>query len=91
MRVNGRQKEVVFLLDIISAKEVLLLGDFTDWQSKPIKLRQRAGSPWQTKVKLPTGRHHYRFLVDGRWHDNANHADRAPNPFGSFDNVIEVS
>jgi hypothetical protein len=91
MRGNGNGTEVVFLMDINLAKEVLLVGDFTDWQNRPIKLQRGVGGTWHTKVKLEPGRHLYRFLVDGQWHDDPNHAYRVANPFGTFDNVIEIS
>ena len=45
---------------------------------------------WQTKVALPQGRHRYKFLVDGQWLEDPHCEERAPNPFGTNDGVIDV-
>ena len=74
MPTQKAHKEVVFVLEIRSANEVLLAGDFTDWQKNPIKLQRAAGGTWHTKVCLPPGRHFYRYLVDGQWHDDPTQA-----------------
>jgi hypothetical protein len=84
-------KEVDFVLEINQANEVLLAGDFTDWQKNPIQMRQAAGGTWHTKVVLPTGRHLYRFMVDGQWYNDPTQVECVPNAFGSADHVIEVT
>ena len=84
-------QEVVFVIDINFAKEVLLVGDFTDWQKHPIRLLQGVGGTWHTKIKLPPGKYAYRLLVDGQWHDDPNHAWRVPNAFGTYNNMIEIT
>ena len=85
-----RGSEVIFMLDASSAKEVLVAGDFTDWLNTPVKLRRGAGGTWHTRVKLTPGRHCYRFLVDGHWQNDPNRSLRVPNPFGTFDNLLEI-
>jgi hypothetical protein len=91
MQAQKAHQEVVFTLEIHHAKEVLLVGDFTDWQKNPIRLRQGGGETWHAKVILPPGRHLYRYLVDGQWHDNPTQLERVPNAFGTTDHVIEIS
>jgi len=49
---------------------VQLVGDFTQWQERPIKLQKGADGVWRATVKLEPGTHHYRFLVDGEWRDD---------------------
>lgn len=91
MQTQKAHKEVVFSLEVHSAKEVQLVGDFTDWQKNPIRLRQGGGETWHTKVILPQGRHLYRYLVDGQWHDDPTQVERVPNAFGTTDHVIEIT
>lgn len=73
-----------------NATDVLLVGDFTDWQEHPINLRKQANGIWWTAVRLERGTHYYRFLVDGKWCDDPECPQLAPNPFGSFNAVRQV-
>lgn len=69
---------------------VQLVGDFTHWQKSPISLQKAEGGIWRTKVTLPPGTYHYRFLVDGQWRDDPECTIRVGNPYGSQDSVRRV-
>jgi 1,4-alpha-glucan branching enzyme len=73
------------------ALNVQLVGDFTQWQERPVNLQKGADGLWQTVVSLPPGTHHYRFLVDGEWRDDPDCALRAPNPFGGENMTRQVA
>jgi 1,4-alpha-glucan branching enzyme len=73
-----------------TAMSVQLVGDFTQWQEKPIQLQKGAHGIWHTRVELEPGSHHYRFLVDGQWRDDPECTVRVGNPFGTEDMVCEV-
>jgi hypothetical protein len=45
---------------------------------------------WRAKVKLPPGTYHYRFIVDGEWHDDPACTLRIPNEFGGSNILREV-
>lgn len=85
------RKEVFFELDASSAKEVLLAGDFTNWEKTPIKLRKGEHGAWYTTVMLAPGQYHYKFVVDGQWKADPCAAENSPNPFGTSDSVLEIS
>ena len=71
LRGNGNSsREIVFRFDNGAAGEVLLAGSFTGWNQSPITLRRVGEGSWETKVLLPPGRYHYKFLVDGAWQDD---------------------
>ena len=72
-----------------TATSVMLVGDFTHWQEKPISLKKQTGGRWETSVSLTPGTYHYRFLVDGQWQDDAQCPDRRPNGFGE-QNCIRI-
>lgn len=74
-----------------TAMSVQLVGDFTQWQEKPVKMQKDADGIWRTTIKLPPGMHHYRFLVDGQWRDDPECVLREPNPFGSQDAIRQVA
>jgi hypothetical protein len=83
-------RETAFHLDAPAAHEVLLAGEFTDWDKAPIKLIKGSGGVWHTKVPLKPGRHCYRFLVDGKWQDDPNRPGRETNSFGTTNSFVEV-
>jgi 1,4-alpha-glucan branching enzyme len=72
------------------AVSVQLVGDFTQWQEKPLQLHKTERGIWQTSVELEPGTHHYRFMVDGQWQDDPECTLRVPNPFGTENMVREV-
>lgn len=49
-----------------SAKEVYIAGDFNNWETKSHPCI-RKGDKWVAKVFLGSGKHQYKFIVDGEW------------------------
>jgi 1,4-alpha-glucan branching enzyme len=86
---NGRTQTFSFRAS--DAMSVQLVGDFTQWQERPINLQKGAGGVWRTAVQLPPGTHHYRFLVDGEWRDDPECTLRTPNPFGGENMTRQVA
>ena len=86
---KGKIKQV-FSFKAPGATSVMLAGDFTDWQRKPLSLQKQASGVWRTTVPLPSGTYHYRFLVDGEWRDDPECTVRVANPFGGQDAVVVV-
>jgi 1,4-alpha-glucan branching enzyme len=86
---NGRTQ--TFSLAAPTAMSVQLVGDFTQWQQEPINLWKNADGLWEATVELPPGKHQYRFLVDGQWHDDPECPVHEPNPFGGQDAVRQVA
>jgi len=90
-RIGGGQRAQTFSFRAPEAMSVQLVGDFTQWQERPINLQKGADGVWRTTVELQTGTHHYRFLVDGEWRDDPECTLRVPNPFGSEDMMRQVA
>jgi 1,4-alpha-glucan branching enzyme len=86
---NGRTQTFSFRAP--EAMSVQLVGDFTQWQERPINLQKGVGGVWRTSVNLEPGTHHYRFLVDGQWRDDPECVLREPNPFGGEDMTRQVA
>ena len=86
----GRSKSQNFELAAPTAKHVELVGDFTHWQEHPISLHKSFGGIWRTRVKLESGPHEYRFLVDDQWCDDPKCAMHVPNPYGGQNDVRQV-
>ena len=73
------------------AKELLLAGDFNNWQSdsKDFSLRRFKGGNWKKMVKLKPGSYEYQFVVDDHWWTDPAAKIRVPNPYGT-ENSIKV-
>ena len=73
------------------ARKVLLVGDFTDWQQRPIPMEKGKDGIWTATVKLPPGNYTYLFIVDGKWCEDPDCSVRLPNPYGGYNMVRQVA
>jgi 1,4-alpha-glucan branching enzyme len=48
------------------AAQVHLMGDFNDWDPAAHPMKRQPDGAWLIQIPLNHGRHHYRFLVDGK-------------------------
>ncbi len=83
------QKKENFSFFAPDASTVLLAGDFTEWDKKPIRMRKLKDGTWKATILLEPGSHEYRFLVDGKWQNDENCRVRKPNSFGE-ENCVRV-
>jgi 1,4-alpha-glucan branching enzyme len=90
-RKQTKNKSQTFSIMAPSARTVVLVGDFTNWQENPIQMEKADGGVWSTSVELTPGTHQYRFIVDGQWCEDPGCAQRAPNPFGTQNSVRQVA
>ena len=70
------------------AVQVYLAGGFRAW--KPLPMRKRNDGRFALELPLAPGTHEYKFIIDGRWTADPDHAHRAKNPYDSFNSVAEV-
>jgi 1,4-alpha-glucan branching enzyme len=87
---GGIGRKQTFAITAPGAVSVQLMGDFTHWQEHPISMEKDADGVWRTAVELAPGTHHYRFFVDGKWHDDPECTLRAPNPYGGENMIRQV-
>jgi 1,4-alpha-glucan branching enzyme len=87
----ARKKKQTFSFTAPTAMSVQLVGEFTQWQERPIPMRKGVGGVWTATVELQPGQHHYRFLVDGEWRDDPECTLNVPNPYGSRNSVRQVA
>lgn len=88
-KISSKVKQA-FSITAPAARSVMLVGDFTHWQEKPISMKRGSGGTWTATVELSPGTHHYRFLVDGEWRDDPECTLRVPNPYGGHNSVRQV-
>jgi 1,4-alpha-glucan branching enzyme len=86
----ARTKRVEFVLDMPAAVVVSVAGTFNNWNVSSNPMRKGKDGLWRCAAWLPTGRHEYRFVVDGQWLSDPRAVASAPNPHGSSNSVVEV-
>lgn len=90
-RIKTEAKPQNFSFVTPTARSVQLVGDFTNWQERPIPLQKEPNGVWRAAIRLEPGTHYYRFIVDGQWRDDPECSLRVPNPFGSQNAVRQVN
>jgi 1,4-alpha-glucan branching enzyme len=71
---------------------VNLVGDFNGWDSAATPLQPvGAAGVWSVEVALPSGRHEYAFVIDGReWRPDPAAPRALANEYGAPNSVITV-
>ena len=89
--VRQNQGQVDFVALYPQAQTVQLAGDFNNWQPEhsPLDLTDHQGR-WRVSLPLPSGRYHYRYVVDGRWQQDTYNEQTERNPYGELNSVVEV-
>jgi len=87
---NGK-KRVSFEIEAEPGCTVSVCGTFNAWKAGqfPMKDNPNDGS-FKTTLNIPSGRHEYKFVVNGEWLTDPNCQDQAPNDCGSTNSVIVV-
>lgn len=84
-------KEAVFSVTAPAAKDIYIVGDFNNWKIiEENRLSRLEDGKWEKRVTLPAGSYKYKFVVDGEWILDSHNSLKEPNPFGSFDSIINV-
>ena len=66
-------------------RNVLLAGDFSDWE--PVRMRRR-GRMFEATLPMPVGVYQYKFIVDGAWRLDPDNANQALSPLFTVNSVL---
>jgi 1,4-alpha-glucan branching enzyme len=81
---------VVFEVDLPSAGQVFLAGQFNDWSPTADALTKSEDGLWRVTLKLKPGKYEYKFVVDGQWMEDPANPDKVPDPYGGSNSVVTV-
>jgi 1,4-alpha-glucan branching enzyme len=88
-KANAR-KWVKFEFKAEPEQKVCVAGTFNKWDPEQMKLKEKITGVYQTSLLIPSGRHEYKFVVNGTWRPDPACADCVPNDLGSHNSVINV-
>ena len=83
-------QEVEFAFSAPKAGNVCLAGKFNNWNTSSLPMKKGNDGIWRTKLKLPQGRHEYKYLVDNAWIHEVPGCEVVLNAFGTHNCVIAV-
>jgi 1,4-alpha-glucan branching enzyme len=79
-----------FAFPAVTARQVSLVGDFNNWDTKASPMHKATDGVWHLAVALPPGRHEYRFFADEVWCNDPAAPQKVPNSLGSENCVCTV-
>ncbi|HEM49393.1 MAG TPA: glycoside hydrolase [Caldithrix sp.] len=85
-----KRKRWTFFLEAADAREVILMGDFNNWNPKKHPMQRDENGMWNKVVMLPPGDYEYKFLVDGQWREDPMNDQLCPNSFGTYNSVMKL-
>jgi 1,4-alpha-glucan branching enzyme len=86
-----KKRRVTFLMNLSDAEEVILMGDFNNWDPKKHLMKKDRKGMWVKAVIIPPGKYEYKFLVDGQWKEDPQNDQTCPNCFGTYNNVFNLT
>ncbi|MEX1188900.1 MAG: glycogen-binding domain-containing protein [Bacteroidia bacterium] len=88
---HWRDSLCIFRLEgFSSASEIILSGSFNQWSTHDLKLK-RKDDGWETTVKLPVGKHLYKYIVDGKWVSDKNNNLEEQDGYGERNSVYYMT
>jgi len=88
---KSSKRGVRFSLKSPNAKEVFLVGDFNNWDTRANPMKLDEDGLWKIRLLIPPGRYEFKLLVDGKWREGTKEEQTVPNCFGTLNNVMIVS
>jgi 1,4-alpha-glucan branching enzyme len=88
---KSNKRRTTFALEASTAKEVMLGGDFNNWDAIAHPMKKDQNGVWKKTLMLSPARYEYKFLVDGRWRNDPKNDQSCTNCFGTLNNVLIVS
>ena len=89
-KLKPKKRKVTFSLASPDAKEVILMGDFNQWNPKKHPMKKNKNGGWEKTTLLFPGTYEYRFMVDGQWENDPENIQTRTNRFGTKNNFIVV-
>lgn len=86
-----KRQKITFSFESSDAKEVILMGDFNNWNPKKHPMKKDDNGKWTKAVLLPPGQYEYKFLVDGQWKEDPRNDKTCTNIFGTHNSVFNLT
>ena len=78
-----------FAFSAPAARQVCLVGDFNNWDTKAGRMHRGPDGVWHLGVALKPGRYEYRFFADEMWCNDPAAQQKAKNSMGT-ENCVRI-
>ncbi len=85
-----KRKKVTLQFKAEPGSRVFVAGSFNEWKANDKKMNEVNDGEYSINLMLPAGDYEYKIISNGRWLPDPNAAGWSPNPFGSFNSLLEV-
>jgi chromosome partitioning protein len=80
-----------FFIHAPEATSVKIVGNFNNWiPADASNMERKEDGTWTKNFFLAPGSYQYRFVVDGKWVEDANNPKFVDNSYGGKNSVIEI-
>jgi len=86
-----KKRKVTFSVNLPDAEEVILMGDFNQWNPQKHPMKKDKNGTWVKGVIILPGVYEYKFLIDGQWTEDPQNSLICPNGFGTYNNVLDLT
>jgi 1,4-alpha-glucan branching enzyme len=86
-----KRRRVTFSLEAAEAKEVMLMGDFNNWNPKKHSMKSDGKGTWNKTLVLSPGKYEYKFLIDGEWREDPQNDQTCTNSFGTKNSIFNLT
>jgi len=84
-------KRVIFHFKSHPGSTVYLTGSFNNWNENAKKMIDVSGNgDYSTTLFLPSGKHEYKFVVNGEWHVDPECPNWEVNGLGTLNSIITI-
>ena len=85
-----KRRRITFSFEATAANEVILMGDFNNWNPKKHPMKNDGSGTWNKTVVISPGKYEYKFFVDGEWKKDPQNSQTCPNCFGTQNSVLNL-
>ena len=89
--VEITESGVLFEYEDETAQSVFLVGSMNNWNTTATPMEKDENGIWGIILNLDSGKHIYKFVVDGNWHYDQENPNVEDDGYGGSNSVIELS
>ncbi len=88
--VEITESGVLFEYEDENAQSVFLVGSMNNWNTTATPMKKDENGIWEIILKLDSGKHTYKFVVDENWHYDQENPNVEDDGYGGSNSVIEI-
>ena len=90
--IPGHIHVVFELPSCVWADHIYLTGEFNEWDSSTLPMRQTRDGVWRVELDLPCDHtYEFRYLVDGHWITDSHADGLTTNPYGTQNSIVDTA